>query len=101
MLTRAHACLCSYRQKHIHGGKAFLQRQEIIPAVVHLNLSAELTCVETEHSFGFAPPKHQLSPPIIVVMSALLIQQGPEGPRLRWCTGSQCSPVCLERVWFL
>lgn len=31
---------------------------------------------ETERSFGFAPPKHRLSPPISLVMSALLIQQG-------------------------
>lgn len=80
------------------------QSRAISPAVVHLNQGkerAELTCAEMEHSFGFAPSKHQLSPPISVVMSALLIPQGPEGPRLRWCTASQCSPACLERVWFL
>lgn len=86
-----------------HGGKAFAQSRAIIRAVVHLNQwwRAELTRVEAERSFGFAPSKHQLSPPITVVMSALLILQGPEGPGLRWCSGSPCSPVCLEKVWFL
>lgn len=37
--------------------------------------------VETERSFGFAPPKHRLSPPISLVMSALLIQRGAWGAR--------------------
>lgn len=56
-------------------------------------------CVETERSFGFAPPKHRLSPPISLVMSALLIQQGGlGGPGLRWCTGSQPSPARLQRL---
>lgn len=37
------------------------------------------SCTETECSFGFAPPKHRLSPPISLVMSTLLIQQGAWG----------------------
>lgn len=41
--------------------------------------SSSNSCVETERSFGFAPPKHQLSPPISLVMSALLIQRGAWG----------------------
>lgn len=90
-------------QQCLLGGGAFAQSQAINPAVVCLNQwwRAELTRVETERSFGFAPSKQQLSPPITVVMSALLILWGPGGPRLRWCSGSQCSPVRLERVWFL
>lgn len=38
--------------------------------------SSSNLCTETVHSFGFAPAKHQLSPPISLVMSALLIQRG-------------------------
>lgn len=55
------------------------QAEATLRAAARLNQRADLTCSETasvEHSFGFAPPKHQLSPPISVVMSALLIQQG-------------------------
>lgn len=102
-------CMCTYMPAmSIHAiahpwRQSYCTKQSYQQLYIYISgkLRAELSCVETEYPFGFAPSKHQLSPPIIVVMSALLIQQGPEGPRLRWCTGSQCSPVCLERVWFL
>lgn len=41
--------------------------------------SGSNSCTETERSFGFAPPKHQLSPPISLVVSTLLIQWGAWG----------------------
>lgn len=61
-----------------------------------------------EHSFGSAPPKHQLSPPISVVMSALLIQQGEErgegglrGPGSDGARAHSLSPGYVWRVCFL
>lgn len=41
--------------------------------------SSSNSCTETTRSAGFAPPKHQLSPPISLVGCALLIQRGAWG----------------------
>lgn len=47
--------------------------------VAKLHHKESNSCTETERSFGFAPPKHRLSPPISLVMSTLLIQRGAWG----------------------
>lgn len=63
----------------VQGCEAPPQRNQRVMVCMGREESGSSSCTETERSFGFAPPKHQLSPPISLVVSALLIQRGAWG----------------------